>query len=63
MGIKEGTCWDDDWVLYVSDESLNCMPEIIITLYVNQLGFKYILKIKKIKDSRNLAMGGQIERS
>ena len=34
-GIKEGTCWDEHWVLYVSDESLNPIPEIIITLYVN----------------------------
>ena len=35
MGIKEDTCWDEHWVLYVSDESLNVIPEIIITLYVN----------------------------
>ena len=35
MGIKEGTCWDEHWVLYVSDESLNSTPETIITLYVN----------------------------
>ena len=26
MGIKEGTC-DEHWVLYVSDESLNSIPE------------------------------------
>ena len=30
--IKEGTCWDEHWVLYVNDESLNSIPEIIITL-------------------------------
>ena len=35
MGIKEGTCWDKHWLLYVSDESLNSIPEIIITLYAN----------------------------
>ena len=35
MGIKEGTCWDEHWVLHVSDESLNSTPEIIIALYVN----------------------------
>ena len=29
--IKEDTCWDEHWVLYVSDESLNSIPEIIIT--------------------------------
>ena len=34
MGIKEGTCWDEHWVLYVTDKSLNSL-EIIITLYVN----------------------------
>ena len=41
MGIKEGTCWDKHWVLYVSNQSLNSIPEIIITIYVNQLGFKF----------------------
>ena len=35
MGIKEGTCWDEHWVFYISDESLNSTPETIITLYVN----------------------------
>ena len=40
MGIKEGTSWDEHWVLYVSDESLNSTPEIIITLYANYLVFK-----------------------
>ena len=35
MGIKEGAYWDEHWVSYVSDESLNAIPEIIITLYVN----------------------------
>ena len=34
MGIKEGTCWDEHYVLYVSDESLNSIPKITITLYV-----------------------------
>ena len=33
MGIKEGTC-DEHWVLHVSDESLNSIPEINIALYV-----------------------------
>ena len=35
MGIKEDTCWDEYWVLYVSDESLNSIPKTNITLYVN----------------------------
>ena len=42
MDIKEDTCWDEHWVLYVSDESLNSVPAMIITLYVNQLGFKFL---------------------
>ena len=33
-GIKEGTS-DEHWVLYVSDESLNPIPQINVTLYVN----------------------------
>ena len=33
--IKEGTCWDEHWVLYVGDESLNSAPETIAALYVN----------------------------
>ena len=31
-GIKEGACRDERWGLYVSDESLNSIPEIIITV-------------------------------
>ena len=27
MGTTEGTCCDERWVLYVSDESLNSTPE------------------------------------
>ena len=29
MGIKEGNCWDEHWVLHVCDESLNAIPEIV----------------------------------
>ena len=35
IDIKEGTCWDAHWVLYVSDESLST-PETNITPYVNE---------------------------
>ena len=35
MGIKEGTHWDEHWVLYRSDESLGSTPETDATLYVN----------------------------
>ena len=37
MGIREGAGWDEQWVLYVSDESLGSTPETKTTLYVNQL--------------------------
>ena len=33
MGIKEGTCWDEHWVLYGSDESWESIPEAKNTLY------------------------------
>ena len=36
MGVKEGTCCDEHWVLlYVSDVPPNSTPEINIALYVN----------------------------
>ena len=35
MGIKDGTCYDEHWVFYVSDESLNSTPDTNIVLYVN----------------------------
>ena len=35
MGIKEGTHYNEQWVLYASDESLNSAPETNITLCVN----------------------------
>ena len=35
MGIKEGICCDEHWVLYVSDESLNSTPETNFALYFN----------------------------
>ena len=34
MDIKEGTCWDEHWVSYVTDESLGS-TETKTTLYVN----------------------------
>ena len=36
MGIEEGTCWDEHWVLYVSDEPWESAPQtksIPYTLY------------------------------
>ena len=33
MGIEDGICWDEQWVLYVSDESWESTPEAKSTLY------------------------------
>ena len=38
MGIEKGTCWDEHWVLYVSNESWESTPEAkstVYTLYVS----------------------------
>ena len=40
MGIKEGTCCDEHWVMYGIVESLYYTPEINITQYVNYTGIK-----------------------
>lgn len=45
MGIEEGNCCDEHWVLYVSGESLDSTPKTSIVLYVNYLKFK----LKKLK--------------
>ena len=46
MGIKKGTCWDEHWVLYVSDESLNSTPESLLHYILTNLDLN---KIKKNK--------------
>ena len=33
MGFGERTCWDEHWVLYVSDESQESTPKTKSTLY------------------------------
>ena len=33
-GIKEDT-WDEHWLLYIGDESLESTPEVIIALLAN----------------------------
>ena len=53
-GNQEGTCDDEQWVMYVSDESLNSTPETNIVLYVNYLKFK--LK-KQTKYTVELSLG------
>ena len=34
MGIEERTCWEEDWVLYVSDELWESNPQTKSTLYM-----------------------------
>ena len=36
-GIKEDTCWDEYWVLYVAEESLDSTLEITITHMLTNL--------------------------
>ena len=50
MGIEEATCWDEHWVLYVSNETWESTPKTkstLYTLYVSQLDNKYYVKRKK----------------
>ena len=44
MGIEEGTCWDEHWVLYVSDEPWESISQTKSTLYVSQLEINYLKK-------------------
>ena len=47
MGIEEGTCWDEHWGLYVSNESWGSTPKANgtpYTLYVSQLDNNNIVK-------------------
>ena len=47
MGIEEGTCWDEHWVLYVSNEPWESTPKTkntLHTLYVSQFDNKLYLK-------------------
>ena len=49
MGIEEGTCWDEHWVLRVSGESRESTPKTkstLYTLYVSQLDHKLYFKNK-----------------
>ena len=49
MGIEEGTCSDEHWVLYVSSKSWESTPEAKGTLYTLRLAnvtINYILKKK-----------------
>ena len=50
MGIEEGTCWDEYWVSYVSDESWDSTPKTKRTLYMLYVSNLTINYIKKNKD-------------
>ena len=40
MAFKRDFCYDEHWMLHVSDESLSSTPETNVTLHVNELEFK-----------------------
>ena len=39
--IKEGTCWDEPWVLYVSDESLNLFLKLLLHFMLTNLDLNF----------------------
>ena len=41
MDIKEGMWYNEHWVLYATDESLNSTPETNYILYDNWIEFKF----------------------
>ena len=47
MGIKEDTCWDEHWVLHVSDEALNSIPEKKNNQHILRLDFPDLAKTNK----------------
>ena len=52
MGIEEATCWDEHWVLYVSNEPQESTPKTkstLYTLYVSRVDNKLYLKKEKMK--------------
>ena len=36
-GIKEDTCWDEHWVLYTGDESLDSTPKSLLYYMLTNL--------------------------
>ena len=54
MRIKEGTCWDEPWVLYVSHESPGSTPEAKTSLHVNSLEPKKKGKENNMKENSRL---------
>ena len=48
---QKGTCYDEHWVLYVSDEPLNSTSETVIAMYVNYQNLNENLKEKSLKNN------------
>ena len=61
MGIEEGTCWDEYWMLYASDDSCNSTPKTKSTLYtlLANLTINYIFE--KIKNTRRYTSESQVD--
>lgn len=49
IGIKKGTCWNENGVLYISDESLYSTPETNTALYANSILNKILEEKQKKK--------------
>ena len=47
MGSKKGICFDEHWVLYVSNESLNSTPQTNITCMLTNWNLNKNLEKKK----------------
>ena len=54
VGIEEGPCWDEHWVLYVSNEPWESTPKTkstLYTLYVSQFDNIFLKKEKERSDT------------
>ena len=52
MGFKEGTCYDDHWVLYATDELLKSTSETNDVLYVGKLNLNKKKSSAKLQDKK-----------
>ena len=58
MGIEEGTCWDEHWVLCVSDESREPTPQTkstLCTLHGSQLDNKLDFQKERKEEKKRRA--------
>ena len=57
VGIEEGTCWDEPWVLSISDEPQESTPKTkstLYTLYVSQVDNKFYSKQMETRGWRKI---------